>query len=121
MHKFKKQFFIATTAILLATPFANAAAAQVIEIASAALSQPALVATSTTALTRPFLDASPAGDQHALASVSSAAPAVSHTAAHAAAAQAAEPAAEPSDWSMLLFGAGVLLLPRKRRVDNAVR
>ncbi|QBE64083.1 hypothetical protein [Pseudoduganella lutea] len=28
---------------------------------------------------------------------------------------------ETSSWSMLLVGAGVLLLPRKRRVDNLVR
>lgn len=116
MHKFKKQFFIATAAILLATPFANAAAAQVIEIAGAALSQPALVATSTTAFTRPF-DQPPAAGQHGLSAVPAAAPAASH----ATAPQAADQASEPSDWSMLLFGAGVLLLPRKRRVDNAVR
>jgi hypothetical protein len=121
MHKTKKYFYIATTAILLATPFANAAAAQVIEIASAALSQPALVATSSAALARPFLEQAPSADQHALA------PAAVHNAhnAHAATRQAAAPAAEPatgsSEWSMLLFGAGVLLLPRKRRVDNAVR
>jgi hypothetical protein len=117
MHKIKKQFFIATTAILLATPFANASAAQVIEIASAALSQPVLLATSTTALTRPFLDQAPAADQHALAPVAVSTPA---TTSRAAARQADAPKAS-SDWSMLLFGAGVLLLPRKRRVDNAVR
>ena len=40
--------------------------------------------------------------------------------------QAEEPAApglipEPSNWTMLLVGAGVLLLPRRRRTDNAVR
>jgi hypothetical protein len=28
---------------------------------------------------------------------------------------------QPAHWSMLLVGAGVLLLPRKRRVDNSVR
>lgn len=40
--------------------------------------------------------------------------------------KAADPAGQlladrPSSWSMLLVGAGVLLLPRKRRVDNSVR
>ncbi len=120
MHKIKKYSLFATTAILLATPFANAAATQVIEIASAALSQPTLVATSSAALTRPFLEQAPAADQHALApaSVSTAA---AHPAPRPAAAPAAEPAPGSSEWSMLLFGAGVLLLPRKRRVDNAVR
>ncbi len=29
--------------------------------------------------------------------------------------------AVPSEWAMLLVGAGVLLLPRHRRPDNAVR
>lgn len=114
MHKIKKQFFIATTAILLATPFANAAAAPVIEIATVALSQPAMMATSGVALTRPFLEQAPVTDQHALAPASAS---PSRTAAR----QPAEPATKPSDWSMLLFGAGVLLLPRKRRVDNVVR
>jgi hypothetical protein len=28
---------------------------------------------------------------------------------------------EPSNWSMLLVGAGVLLLPRRRRTNNSVR
>jgi hypothetical protein len=117
MHKIKKQFFIATTAILLATPFANAAAAQVIEIAGAALSQPALVATAGVSLTRPFLEQAPSADQHALAPATAPTSSASSTVTR----QAAAPAAKSSDWSMLLFGAGVLLLPRKRRLDNAVR
>jgi hypothetical protein len=118
MHKIKKQFFIATTAILLATPFANAAAAQVIEIAGAALSQPTLVATSGTALSRPFLEQAPSADQHALAPAMAPASSASRTATRQA---AAAPAGKSSHWSMLLFGAGVLLLPRKRRLDNVVR
>ncbi|QGZ40095.1 PEP-CTERM sorting domain-containing protein [Pseudoduganella flava] len=28
---------------------------------------------------------------------------------------------EPSSWAMLMVGAGVLLLPRRRRTDNVVR
>jgi hypothetical protein len=117
MHKIKKQFFIATTAILLATPFANAAAAQVIEIAGAALSQPALVATSGVALSRPFFEQAPSADQHALAPATASASSASRTATR----QAAAPAGKSSHWSMLLFGASVLLLPRKRRLDNVVR
>ncbi|GGY10942.1 hypothetical protein GJV26_15305 [Massilia dura] len=105
----------------MATPFANAAATQVIEIASAALSQPTLVATSSAALTRPFLEQAPAADRHALAPAAVADSASGSHPAPRPAAAPAEPASGASDWSMLLFGAGVLLLPRKRRVDNVVR
>lgn len=58
--------------------------------------------------------------------IATADPASSHEAVTPAAkASSAKPAeqalTEPSNWSMLLVGAGVLLLPRKRRVDNLVR
>lgn len=110
MQKSKQYFFIATTALLLSAPFASTKAAPVIEI-TAALSQPAIVAGSSLALAAPFSDTSPALDHAAMKSAPSS----------AKARHDAEPAAKPSHWSMLLVGAGVLLLPRKRRVDNAVR
>lgn len=57
--------------------------------------------------------------------IATADPAGSHEAVTPAAKASAKPAeqalTEPSNWSMLLVGAGVLLLPRKRRVDNLVR
>lgn len=108
MQKSKRNFFIATTALLLAVPFANAA--PVFEI-TAAVSQPTLAASSSIALASPLADAVATLDQQA-----------TKPAATAANARAADkPATELSDWSMLLVGAGVLLLPRKRRVDNVVR
>ena len=110
MQKSKQHFFIATTALLLSAPFASATAAPVIEI-TAALSQPTIVAGSSLALANPFSDTLPALDRAAMKSAPSSTKAK----------RGEEPANEPSHWSMLLVGAGVLLLPRKRRVDNAVR
>ena len=107
MQKSKRNFFIATTAFLLAVPFANAA--PVFEI-TAAVSQPTLAASSSIALASPLADPVTLDEQ-----------ATTPAATTANAQPADKPAAELSDWSMLLVGAGVLLLPRKRRVDNAVR
>lgn len=110
MQKSKQYFLIAATALLLSVPFASATAAPVIEI-TAALSQPTIVAGSSLALASPFSDTSPALDHSAMKSAPSSAKVKPLD----------ESADQPSHWSLLLVGAGVLLLPRKRRVDNAVR
>ncbi|MBB3220243.1 hypothetical protein [Pseudoduganella umbonata] len=85
-----------------------------------AIAAPAPVADAASALSQPATQgASAAQTVPAAASVSS-----EHRVrvTQQAAAQAAVSAntALPN-WSMLLVGAGVLLLPRKRRVDNSVR
>ncbi|WP_338768021.1 hypothetical protein [Massilia sp. METH4] len=99
MQKSKQYFFIATTALMLATPFANTVAAPAVA-ATAAISQPALVAAASGAA-----ETSPAADQSAVKSASS----------HDKGERTGSRAAQLSDWSMLLVGAGLLLLPRRRR------
>lgn len=85
-------------------------------IASLALGAQALAAPAAEVTGSPA-----AGTTGNAAAVAKAAPATGRQAARAD--HPAKPllAEHPSSWSMLLVGAGVLLLPRKRRVDNSVR
>jgi hypothetical protein len=106
MQKSKKYFSIAMTAMLLSSQFAHAAPA--VEI-SVTLPQPTLAAGAS--LLHPLAEAMPLLEYPSAAAAPS----------RAKAQPAEEPASEPSNWSMLLVGAGVLFLPRKRRVDNSVR
>jgi len=109
MQKTKQYLLLAFAAF--AAPLAHAAPATVID-AGTALSQPAVAGAITSAETAPV-------NAPAIAPVST----EHQVRVTQQAAAEAEVAAdgELSNWSMLLVGAGVLLLPRKRRVDNSVR
>lgn len=109
MQKNKQYLFLAVAAFAASL----ASAAPVTEIdAGTALSQPdqhgASILHETTPAAAPAV--APVSTEHSL-----------RITQQSAAAGAVETKTELSNWSMLLVGAGVLLLPRKRRVDNSVR
>lgn len=101
-----KQFLLFAFAAFAAS-LANAAPVAVIETGTA-LSQPAPHAATTLVETAPVTVLDP--NEHQV-----------QVTQQAAAQTTAGAESELSNWSMLLVGAGVLLLPRKRRLDNSVR
>lgn len=110
MREIKQNFLIATMVLACTAPAAQAAGVPVLEL-------PAPTESQAVTLSQPgaAFAATPDAQQAALLAP---APPVQPAAAK-------EPAPslvpESSNWMMLLVGAGVMLLPRHRRPDNAVR
>ena len=111
MREIKQSFLFATTLLAFAAPAAHAAGVPVLDLPASAESQALTLSQPGTAFA-----AAPDAQQAALLAP---APQVQPVAAVKEPAPSLVP--ESSNWMMLLVGAGVMLLPRHRRPDNAVR